>query len=99
MDLAEGRASVSDSQVRMPFDLQPGSTFAGHRIDSLAGRGGMGVVYRATDLALDRWVALKLIAPELAEDPIFRARFGDECRLAAALDHPNVVPIFQAGEQ
>ena len=55
---------------------------------AIAGRGGMGVVYRATDLTLDRPVALKLIAPRLAGDPVFRARFERECRLAAALDHP-----------
>jgi ABC-type branched-subunit amino acid transport system substrate-binding protein/streptogramin lyase len=75
-----------------------GSTFAGYRIDSLVGRGGMGVVYRARDLALDRPLALKLIAPELAQDERFRARFLRESRLAAALDHPHVVPIHEAGE-
>ena len=61
-------------------------------------RGGMGVVYRATDLRLDRPVALKLVAPELAGDERFRSRFLKEPRLAAALDHPNVVPIYEAGE-
>jgi CheY-like chemotaxis protein len=78
--------------------LAPGTTFAGHRVDALAGRGAMGVVYRATDLALDRPVALKLVNPALAGDPRFRARFGRECRLAAALDHPHVVPVYRAGE-
>jgi CheY-like chemotaxis protein len=78
-------------------DLAVGSTFAGHRIDAVAGRGGMGVVYRATDLTLDRPVALKVLAPALARDPVFRARFERECRLAAALDHPHVVQIFHAG--
>ena len=58
----------------------------------------MGVVYRATDLSLERPVALKLIAPELAEDERFRERFLREPRLAASLDHPNVVPIYEAGE-
>jgi serine/threonine protein kinase len=52
----------------------PGSTFGGYRIESLLGRGGMGLVYRATDLSLDRPVALKLVAPELAEDERFRSR-------------------------
>src|SRR4051812_14440138 len=80
-------------------DLAIGSTFAGHRIDGIAGRAGMGVVYRATDLALDRPVALKLIVPSLAGDPVFRARFERECRLAARLDHPNVVPVFHAGAE
>ena len=80
-------------------ELAIGSTFAGHRIDAIAGRGGMGVVYRATDLTLDRPVALKLLVPTLAGDPVFRARFERECRLAAALDHPHVVPIFHAGAE
>jgi serine/threonine protein kinase len=69
--------------------VSPGETFAGYRVESLVGRGGMGVVYRATDLSLERPVALKLIAPELAEDEQFRARFLREPRLAASLDHPN----------
>ena len=80
-------------------ELAVGSTFAGHRIDAIAGRGGMGVVYRATDITLDRRVALKLLVPRLAGDPVFRARFERECRLAAGLDHPNVVPIFHAGSE
>jgi DNA-binding NarL/FixJ family response regulator len=81
------------------MELAIGATFAGHRIDGEAGRGGMGVVYRATDLTLDRRVALKLIEPAMAGDPVFRARFVSECKLAAAIDHPNVVPIFHAGEE
>ncbi len=81
------------------MELAIGSTFAGHRIDGEAGRGGMGVVYRATDLTLDRPVALKLIEPGMAGDPVFRARFVTECKLAAAIDHPNVVQIFHAGEE
>src|SRR5919106_5056636 len=76
----------------------PGMTFAGYRVESLVGRGGMGVVYRATDLSLERPVALKLIAPELAGNEQFRARFLREPRLAAALDHPHVIPIHEAGE-
>jgi streptogramin lyase len=79
--------------------LAPGGTFAGYRIEALVGRGGMGVVYRATDPSLERPVALKLITPELAQDARFRARFLRESRLAAALDHPNVVPIYEAGER
>ena len=82
----------------MKAAFTPGTTFAGYRIESLVGRGGMGVVYRATDLSLERPVALKLIAPELAEDEPFRARFLREPRLAASLDHPNVIPIYEAGE-
>src|SRR6476660_643812 len=78
--------------------LGPGSELAGYRLESLLGRGGMGVVYRARDLALDRYVALKLLAPELAEDVRFRERFLRESRLAASLDHPAIVPIYDAGE-
>jgi YVTN family beta-propeller protein len=78
--------------------LDSGSSFAGYQIQSVVGRGGMGVVYRATDLSLQRPVALKLVAPELAEDELFRRRFLKEPRLAASLDHPNVVPIYEAGE-
>jgi serine/threonine protein kinase len=80
-------------------ELALGSTFAGHRIEAVAGRGGMGVVYRAIDLALDRTVALKLIASSHARDPVYRARFERECRLAAAIDHPHVVAVLQAGER
>jgi ABC-type branched-subunit amino acid transport system substrate-binding protein/outer membrane protein assembly factor BamB len=83
----------------MKARFSPGTSFAGYRVDSLVGRGGMGVVYRATDLSLERPVALKLVAPELAEDEHFRARFLREPRLAASLDHPNVIPIYEAGER
>ncbi len=78
--------------------MQPGDSFAGHRIEGIAGRGGMGVVYRATQLDLERTVALKLIAPQLAQDPDFRDRFVRESRVAASIDHPNVIPIFYTGE-
>jgi serine/threonine protein kinase len=72
--------------------------FGRYRIDGLVSRGGMGVVYRATDTGLERTVALKVIAPEVAADPGFRERFVHESRLAAALDHPNVIPVYEAGE-
>jgi DNA-binding NarL/FixJ family response regulator len=91
--------AAPESRPDEEAELALGSTFAGHRIDAIAGRGGMGVVYRATDLTLDRPVALKLLVPSLARDPVFRARFERECRLAAALDHPHVVPIFHAGAE
>jgi serine/threonine protein kinase len=80
-------------------ELQAGFELAGYRIDSVAGRGGMGVVYRATDLALERTVALKLIAADLAEDGDFRARFKRESRIAASIRHPNVITVFRAGEE
>src|SRR5436309_4670481 len=79
-------------------DNRIGTTLAGYRIEGLLGRGGMSVVYLAHDLRLKRNVALKLLAPELAEDEGFRARFLRESQLAASLDHPNVVPVYEAGE-
>jgi YVTN family beta-propeller protein len=75
-----------------------GSEIAGYRIEALIARGGMGVVYRATHLGLERQVALKVIARELAGDEAFRARFLRESRLAARLDHPAVVPIYDSRE-
>ena len=79
-------------------DSRIGTELAGYRVEALIGRGGMGVVYRAQDLALDRDVALKLLAPHLADDVSFRERFLTESRVAASLEHPNVVPIHDAGE-
>jgi serine/threonine protein kinase len=75
-----------------------GTDFVGYRIEALIGRGGMGVVYRAYDLRLKRVVALKLVAPELALDERFRGRFARESELAMSLEHPNVVPIYDAGD-
>ena len=94
------RAMASPAPAARPSsgDLAIGSNFAGHRVDAVAGRGGMGIVYRATDLMLGRRVALKLMAPGLAADPLYRARFLSECRLAASLDHPHAVDVFHAGE-
>ncbi len=80
-------------------DLRPGERFANCRIEAVAGRGGMGVVYRAVELALERRVALKVVAPENVADEGFAERFGREVRLAASIDHPNVVPVYGAGEQ
>jgi len=62
------------------------------------GRGGMAVVYRARDVRLGRWVALKVLAGDLARDDAFRRRFIRESRAAATVDHPNIIPIFDAGE-
>lgn len=80
-------------------DLKAGSEFAGHRIEGVAGRGGMGTVYRATHLALDHEVALKVISAQLAADEGFRERFRSESRIAVSLRHPNVVPVHHAGEE
>jgi streptogramin lyase/predicted Ser/Thr protein kinase len=82
----------------MATDSRIGSTIAGYRIERLLGHGGMGRVYLAEDTRLGRKVALKLLDPELADDQRFRDRFTRESRLAASLDHPNVVPIYEAGE-
>jgi serine/threonine protein kinase len=79
-------------------ELEPGDEFAGCRIEAVAGRGGMGVVYRATELSLGRPVALKLLTPDRARDRDFRERFQRESRMAAAIDHPNVIPVYAAGE-
>ena len=78
-------------------DLQPGTEVAGYRIVGTLGRGGMSVVYLAEHDWLQRKVALKVLAPQLAEDERFRERFVRESRLAASLDHPNVIPIYEAG--
>jgi len=82
----------------MTATLEVGAEFAGYRIERYVSRGGMGVIYQATDLELQRTVALKLVAPEPAEDDDFRARFKQESRLAAGIDHPNVIPIYEASE-
>ena len=78
--------------------LVSGATIAGYRVEALVGRGGMGEVYRATQLSLDRQVALKVLAGALADDPVYRERFLREARLAASLDHPAVLPVSEAGE-
>src|SRR5919198_359553 len=77
-------------------ELQQGEVFAGHRTEGLGGRGGMGLVYRAVHLRLERTVALKVISPELAVDEGFRRRFQREAQLAASIDHPNVIEIYAA---
>jgi WD40 repeat protein/tRNA A-37 threonylcarbamoyl transferase component Bud32 len=78
-------------------DTRVGTELAGYRIESLLGWGGMSVVYLAEDLRLKRRVALKLLAAGLAEDELFRDRFLRESELAASIDHPNIIPIYEAG--
>jgi serine/threonine protein kinase/class 3 adenylate cyclase len=85
-----GRLAVVDPRI--------GTELAGHRIERVVGQGGASVVYLAEHLRLARKVALKVLAPHLAEDEAFRERFIRESRMAAALDHPNVVTIYDAGE-
>ena len=98
----ELRAQIAPAPVPTPppagSDFARGSEFAGYRIDGIIGRGGMGVVYLAEHEGLKRKVALKLLAPPLAEDRRFRERFVRESQLAASIDHPNVIPIYEAGE-
>jgi serine/threonine protein kinase len=76
-----------------------GDEFAGYRVRAVLGRGGMSVVYQAENLRLSSVIALKVLAPELASDDVFRARFLEESRMAASLNHPNVIPIYDMGSQ
>ena len=81
--------------VRIP---DVGEELAGYKIEAVAGRGGMGVVFRAEHLHLGRIVALKVLTADLAGNRSFRQRFIREAQTAARLDHPNIVPVFDAGE-
>jgi hypothetical protein len=81
------------------IELSDGDEFAGYRIERRLGRGGMGVLYLALEPGLQRRVALKLIAPEAAADEVFAKRFTEESRIAASIEHPNVVPIYAAGAE
>jgi serine/threonine protein kinase len=89
---------VSDEIPSAPGGFTVGSKIAGYRLEEQIGRGGMAVVFRAHDPRLDRRVALKILAPELARDEAFRQRFIRESRAAAAVDHPHIIPVFEAGE-
>jgi serine/threonine-protein kinase len=82
----------------LPGGVSAGSRVAGYRIEEQIGRGGMAVVFRAYDERLERQVALKVLAPALATDESFRRRFIRESRSAAAVDHPHIIPVFDAGE-
>jgi CHASE2 domain-containing sensor protein len=95
---ASSPAVVEDVLSGAPRALAPTAIIAGYRIEAVVGRGGMGVVYRATQLALGREVAIKLIATERAHDPVFQERFARESRLAASIEHVNVIPVYEAGE-
>ena len=79
-------------------DPRVGTVIASYRIEERIGRGGMGVVYRAEHLNLLRRAAIKIIAPDLADSEGFRERFTREARIAAALQHPNIVTVYDAGE-
>ena len=79
--------------------LAEGTVVAGYRLDGILGEGGMGVVYEATQLSLDRKVALKIVAPGLSADVGFRARFRREGLIQARVEHPNIVTVYEAGEE
>src|SRR5207342_2614908 len=97
-----GAAAVHRSPVHRRelcmTDPRPGDVIAGHRLLSVIGRGGMSVVFLAEHIELRRNVALKVLGAQLAEDDAFRERFIRESRMAAALDHPNIVTVYDAGE-
>jgi YVTN family beta-propeller protein len=97
-ELAILRGVAYSIDAQMMATLPVGTILGGFRIEGLLGEGGMGVVYRATQLGLERPVALKLIAAPVAADPTFRARFQREAQIAAAIDHPNVIPVYESGE-
>ena len=86
------------SEETPPGDIEPGTELGGYRFTRLLGRGGMGAVYEAQQLSLERSVALKVISPELSSSESFRARFAQEARVAASLDHPAVLPVYETGQ-
>ncbi|MEX2253327.1 MAG: serine/threonine-protein kinase, partial [Thermoleophilaceae bacterium] len=79
--------------------LSPGSTIAGYEVEGVVGSGGIGILYRARQVRLDRPVALKLVEPDVAQEPVVREQLRREARTVAALDHPNIVPLYEAGEE
>src|SRR5215470_11223936 len=81
----------------MPTLPMVGDELAGYRLRGVLGRGGMSVVYEAENPRLGSAVAVKVLAPELAADDVFRARFLKESRIAASLNHPNVIPVYDMG--
>ncbi len=98
LSMASARAPVANTDPSSSGDLAPGTRIGGYKILEVLGRGGMSVVYLAEHEGLRRKVALKLLAPQLSADERFQERFVRESQLAASLDHPNVIPIYEAGE-
>ncbi|HTP15581.1 MAG TPA: serine/threonine-protein kinase, partial [Streptosporangiaceae bacterium] len=85
---------MSDETPAVPGGFALGSVIAGYRLEEQIGAGGMAAVFRAHDARLDRQVALKILAPGLALDDVFRRRFIRESRAAAAVDDPHIIPVF-----
>ena len=94
----EVRAGAGDFVAEGAGGFAAGSRVAGYRLEGQIGRGGMAVVFRARDDRLGRLVALKILAPAMAADKTFQQRFISESRAAAAVDHPHIIPVFEAGE-
>src|SRR3982751_5171052 len=102
MDSGISTAGATDDfapRRRPQEEFAVSATFAGHVIRAVAGRGGMGVVYRAMHVSLKREVALKVMAPSVSGESEFRMRFRREFEAAASIEHPNVIPIYHAGEE
>jgi serine/threonine protein kinase len=91
------RAESGDGQAEDGI-FQPGDVIGSYRIDGPLARGGMSAIYRATHTAMHRTVALKVLADQFADDPVTRERFMIEWRIAAGLRHPNIVPVYDAGD-
>ena len=90
---------AADRPRGQPGELAVGTQFAGYVIEGVAGQGGMGIVYRARQLRPSRIVALKVISPQLVSDSDFRERFAHESEIAASIEHSNVIPVYDVGEE
>ena len=93
-DGARGRSVATATAI-----LRPGDVLGGFRVDDVIGIGGMAIVYRAEQVSLGRPVALKVLSSKLTNDEVFRERFRREGMHAAALEHPNIVPVYDSDEQ
>jgi serine/threonine protein kinase len=94
----ESTSIATDAMATVTTILRPGDVLGGFRVDDVIGIGGMAIVYRAEQMSLGRQVALKVLSSKLANDVVFRERFRREGEHAAALEHPNIVPVYYSGE-